>query len=153
MSSALTPFEIQSAGLGDLAALAALERTCFSEDAWPLLDLVAALTFPGMIRLKAVADGRMVGFVGGDPHPGEGFGWITTIGVQPEFRGRGIGAALLAACENAMAVPRVRLCVRRDNQSAIMLYEREGYQRTGVWQKYYNGGEDALVYEKNRLTF
>jgi len=148
VESAFTDFQILPAGLGDLTGLVALERTCFSKDAWPLLDLMAALTLPGMIRLKAVIAGRMVGFVGGDPHPDEGFGWITTIGVDPEHRGVGIGAALLAACEAAMQVPQVRLCVRRDNQVAISLYEQKGYQCTGVWQHYYNDGEDALVYEK-----
>ena len=32
------------------------ERACFGKDAWPLLDLIAVLTFVDVVRLKAVED-------------------------------------------------------------------------------------------------
>ena len=64
--------EIQTASLRDLGALRRLENICFEKDAWPLLDLIAVLTWPEVIRLKAVDDGRMVGFVAGDPRPSQG---------------------------------------------------------------------------------
>ena len=57
--------EIQTASLLDLGALRRLERACFEKDAWPLLDLVAVLTWPEVVRLKAVDSGEMIGFVAG----------------------------------------------------------------------------------------
>lgn len=140
--------EILPASILDLGALQKLERECFEDDRWPLLDLMAVLTFPDVIRLKAVVDGRMVGFVAGDPRQSRGFSWIATIGVLPEFRRRGIARDLLRACEHKLLTPRIRLCVRPENQAAIRLYEQEGYRQIDIWRKYYKDGSDALVMEK-----
>ncbi|HUH99180.1 MAG TPA: GNAT family N-acetyltransferase [Anaerolineales bacterium] len=143
--------EITTASFLDLGALNRLEHACFEKDAWPFLDLIAVLTFPDVIRLKALDEnGKMIGFVAGDPHPSEGFSWIATIGVLPEFRRRGIGRDLLHACEHQLQTPRVRLSVRASNEGAIRLYEQEGYRRVDVWESYYNDGEAAIVMEKAR---
>jgi ribosomal-protein-alanine N-acetyltransferase len=140
--------EIQPATFLDIGALQRLERACFTQDAWPFLDLMAVLTFPDVIRLKAVVDGEMVGFVAGDPRKSLQFSWIATIGVLPEYQRQGIGRALLRACEERLSTPYVRLCVRTDNGGAIRLYEQEGYQRVEMWQRYYKDRGDALVMEK-----
>ncbi|MDP1546555.1 MAG: GNAT family N-acetyltransferase [Anaerolineales bacterium] len=140
--------EIVKASLRDLNALRKLEQISFNKDAWPLFDLIAVLTFPEVIRLKAVEDGQMVGFVAGDPRPRDGWGWIATIAVDPRCQRRGIGRALLQGCEANLGVPRVRLTVRMSNQAAVAMYEKEGYGLIDVWQTYYNDGEDAMVMEK-----
>jgi ribosomal protein S18 acetylase RimI-like enzyme len=141
--------EIVTASILDLNALRKLETESFQKDAWPLLDLIAVLTFPEVIRLKAVEDGQMVGFIAGDLRPSDGWGWIATIAVDPRYRRKGIGRALLHACEAKFNVPRSRLTVRLSNQSAISLYEKEGYATTDIWNGYYNDGEDGMVMEKN----
>lgn len=141
--------EIVKASLRDLNALRKLETVSFEKDAWPLLDLFAVLTFPEVIRFKAVEDGQMVGFVAGDPRPRDGWGWIATIAVDPRFQRRGIGRALLEECERQLGVARSRLTVRASNRGAISMYEQAGYLPIDVWQAYYNDGEDALVMEKN----
>ncbi len=140
--------EIQPASIRDLGALRRLENACFGKDAWPIFDLVAVLTWSDIIRLKAVEDGEMVGFVAGDPRPSQGAGWIATIGVDPNYQHRGIGRALLRACEARMKFPRSKLTVRMSNDRAIDLYEKEGYRVVEIWKKYYNDGEDGLVMEK-----
>lgn len=141
-------FEIQQANWRDLKDLQQLEKICFEGDAWPLLDLMAALTFPGMVRLKAVSGEKMVGFISGDLRHRQRVGWITTIGVLPEYRRLGIASALLMACEQAMGMPSIKLCVRRSNFAAQNLYLRHGYHKVDVWKKYYSDAEDALVYRK-----
>ncbi len=141
--------EITKANLLDLNALHRLEKVCFDKDAWPMFDLIAVLTCPDVIRLKAIVAGQMAGFVGGDPRPREGWGWIATIGVDPRFQRRGIGRALLHACEARLGVPRARLTVRISNIAAISLYEKEGYATTEIWSRYYSDGEDGMVMEKN----
>ena len=142
--------QITNASILDLNALGRLEHACFGKDAWPLFDLIAVLTFADVVRLKAVDAGQMIGFVAGDPKPGEGFSWIATIGVLPEYRRRGIGRELLRACEARLRTPRVRLSVRASNAGAIRLYELEGYQQVEVGQRYYNDGEAAIVMDKLR---
>lgn len=117
-------------------------------DSWPLFDIIAALSFPNMVRLKAVQGPHMVGFVLGDYRSDEDTGWIASLAVHPDYRNRGIGTKLLAQCERELKVPRVRLSVRISNDSAIHLYKHHGYRVVGNWPKYYKGDEDALVMEK-----
>ncbi len=143
-------FEITHASWQDLNELRKLEATCFGEDSWPIWDLIAVLTLPKIVRLKALVEGKMAGFVAGDPHPREGIGWVATLGVLPEYRRKGIAAALLEQCEQDLQLPRIRLSVRRTNEPALALYRRFGYQMIEVWRNYYHSGEDALVLEKRR---
>ena len=143
--------EILTASLLDLNALRKLESACFNKDSWPFLDLIAVLSFPEVIRLKAVDDNQMIGFVAGDPRPSDGFAWVATIGVHPLYQRRGIGRSLLRACESHLNVPRIKLTVRMSNVGAIALYEQEGYRTTDIWKSYYNDGEDGVVMEKIKV--
>ncbi len=142
--------EILPANLLDLNSLRRVEQACFPKDAWPLLDLVAVLTFIDVVRLKAVEDGQMVGFVAGDARPRENLAWIATLGVLPAYQRRGIGRALLRACESHLKDERIRLCVRSSNVSAIQMYLQEDYHPVDTWLRYYDDGESALVMEKIR---
>lgn len=134
----------------DLNELRKLEDICFGEDSWPLWDLIAVLTLPKIVRLKAQVGGKMVGFIAGDPHPREQLGWIATLGVLPAYRRMRIAESLLVECEEALALPRIRLSVRRSNEPALALYRKAGYQMIETWRGYYHSGEDALVLEKRR---
>ena len=142
--------EILPASLLDLGSLRRLEQACFLTDAWPLLDLIAVLTWPEIVRLKAVEDGQMIGFIAADPRPSEHLSWIATLGVLPLHQRRGIGLALLRECEKRLTQPLIRLCVRASNESAIHLYQEAGYLSTDTWREYYNDKENALVMEKIR---
>ena len=140
--------EIQPASIRDLGALRRLERACLDKDAWPLLDLMALLTWPDFIRLKAVDNGEMIGFIAGDSRPSQGVAWIATIVVDPVYQRRGIGLGLLDACEERVKFPRIKLTVRISNDGAISLYKKAGYRTVDIWKKYYSDGEDGLVMEK-----
>lgn len=143
-------FELQPARMSDLNALHRLEHECFDRDAWPLLDLVGVLTIPGVVRIKAVIEDEMVGFIAGEIDRTRQLGWITTVGVRPQYRGQGIGSALLEACEESLDMPCVRLCVRCGNEAALKMYARSGYRQVDRWHAYYQDGEDAFVLEKCR---
>jgi len=132
----------------DLNSLRQVERVCFPKDAWPIWDLIGVLTLPNVVRLKAMIDDQMVGFIAGDIRPSQQMAWIATIGVLPEYRGRGIGTALLEACEQELQVEAIRLNVRVSNHPAIRLYKSLRYQQVGRWPHYYSDGEDALIMEK-----
>jgi len=132
----------------DLNTLRQVERVCFPKDAWPIWDLIGVLTLPNVVRLKAVVDDKMVGFIAADIRLSQGMAWIATIGVLPEYRGRGIGSALLEACEQQLQVDSIRLNVRVSNHPAIRLYKGFAYQQVGRWPHYYSDGEDALIMEK-----
>lgn len=142
-------WSIQAADWRDYTQLKQLEKSCFdSMDVWPFWDLFGILTLPGMVRLKAVAEGRMIGFLGGERRTAQNIGWVTTLAVLPDCRRQGIAMALLADGEAALAMPVVRLSVRASNHAAISLYKFAGYAQVDRWARYYAGGEDALVFEK-----
>lgn len=57
-------------------------------------------------------------------------GWIMDIGVNPEWRGKGVGQLLLKAAEKycrAQKVPYLGLAVSSHNVRALKLYEKCGY--------------------------
>jgi len=144
------PIDILTATLRDLGPLRRIEQACFLKDAWSLLDLLAVLTWPEVVRLKAVEGGQMIGFIAGDPRPAENLAWIATVGVLPEYQRRGIGREMLRECEKRLTQARIRLCVRVSNEPAIRLYQQEGYLAMDTWREYYNDKENALVMEKVR---
>ena len=80
---------------------------------------------------------------------------LYSIATAPAARGRGLGATLLAAAEDAARARNcraLRLEVRVDNTAAIALYERAGYRRIGRYREYYEDGEDAWRYEKALMS-
>jgi ribosomal-protein-alanine N-acetyltransferase len=125
-----------------------LEKICFQRDAWPWIDILAALTFPETVRLKAVIGEEVVGFVFGDRRRRLKVGWIASIGVHPDMRRKGIGYLLLEACEKELGTPRVRLALRPSNLGAKQLYLKAGYIEVDQWDRYYANGEDAIIMEK-----
>ncbi len=148
LPSSPLPFTIEIATWRDLNGLRYLEQICFPRDSWPLLDLIGVLTYPNIVRLKAVINNRLVGFIAGDRRDHQKVGWIATIGVLPEFRHQGIATALLQECENRLATTSTRLNVRRSNLEAITLYKNIGYRQISSIPNYYQDGEDALIFEK-----
>lgn len=76
---------------------------------------------------------------------------LTTIGVAPEHRRRGIAARLLTHVENALiarSIPSIMLEVRVGNTDAQALYERLGYVRTQQIEQYYNNDEACFIMVK-----
>lgn len=75
---------------------------------------------------------------------------LYSLATQPEARGQGIGANLLAAAADEARrrdCRALRLEVRIDNAAAIGLYERCGFVRIGRYASYYQDGADAWRYE------
>lgn len=148
MDHSIQSFQLLPAALRDLQAMREMERVCFPQDAWPLIEQIGFLTLPSIVRIKAVYQAKMIGIVGGDIRRSQGLGWISTLSVLPGYRRIGAANALLDACEREMGMPLVKLCVRKANLAAQALYLKRGYSLSETWVKYYPGGEDALVLEK-----
>jgi len=77
---------------------------------------------------------------------------ITNIAVHPDWRGQGVGEALLNALVAIAAgsgAQRLTLEVRPSNLPALRLYRKFRFLPVGLRKKYYSDtGEDALVMEK-----
>lgn len=128
-----------------LPEIMAMEEALFGQEAWT----------EGMLRSEladadsrhyviAVADGRIVGYAGLVAYDDEAH--VLTVGVLPDWQRRGVGAALLADLLAAAGSRRVLLEVRADNDTALRLYARNGFQPIGRRRGYYQpSGADAVV--------
>ena len=82
----------------------------------------------------------------------DGTGHITTIGVAPEHRRRGLANKLLVHAEDALQkrdISVVMLEVRVSNRAAQNLYKRFGYATVQRLNHYYNNGEDGFLMVKS----
>ena len=77
----------------------------------------------------ATIEQRVVGTVMGgyDGHRG----WIYSLAIAPEFRRRGVGAALVRHVEQAMSelgCPKINLQILASNADVVAFYRKLGYQ-------------------------
>jgi len=79
-------------------------------------------------------------------------GYIQTVCAAPEYRGKGVGTALVAFAEERILREHrnVFICVSDFNPAARRLYERLGYQRVGELTDYLVAGHSELLLRKTR---
>lgn len=97
------------------------------------------------------ASGEMVGFVFVLVNQ-DGSAHLTTIGIAPEHRRRGLASRLLAHLEGALrtrGIQTIVLEVRVSNTSAQDLYREAGYNVVQRLARYYNNGEDCFLMMKS----
>ena len=112
----------------------------------------------GVYSLVADVEEEVVGQIGlhVDPNPRRkhvaGFG----MAVKDSFQGRGVGGELLSAAidlaENWLNIQRLELTVYTDNEPAIALYKKHGFQTEGESSKFaFRNGEFVSVYHMARV--
>ncbi len=142
---------VRDAEIGDLDAIAKLERNSFPQDQVSRRAFAYALKSPERPVIAVTIGGEIAGYVLIALSKGGRSARIFSIAVDPRFARRGVGAALLAATEKyALRHERqaVTLEVRYDNAPAIALYEKCGYRPFGEHEDYYTDGATALRYKK-----
>lgn len=142
---------IREATLDDLDALAGLERDSFSGDLLSRRQFRYLLTRGNALTLVETERGRLRGYLLLVFRSNATVARIYTVAVAAADRRRGVGAALLAAAEQAArrrGCDRVRAEVRSDNRASLTLFERRGYRRFGCYRGYYADGQDAARVEK-----
>jgi ribosomal protein S18 acetylase RimI-like enzyme len=77
-------------------------------------------------------------------------GYIQSVAVRPERRGRGLGTALIEFAERRIlrATPNVFICVSSFNPGARRLYERLGYTVVGELTDYIVRGHSEILLRK-----
>jgi len=144
-------FHIAAATPADLDALLALEQTAFDTDHLSRRQYRHHLGNPHAAVLVARGAAGVLGKAVLFFNERHDIARLYSIAVGEAARGRGLGAALLAAAEreaHRRGRHRMRLEVAQKNSSAIRLYERHGFRRIGERQSYYENGEHAWRYEK-----
>jgi [ribosomal protein S18]-alanine N-acetyltransferase len=131
-----------------LAEIAELELDVFDVDPWtPEMFWSELAAGAGRYYVVALADGQIVGYAGLAVADDEAY--VQTVGVRPDWRGRGLGARLMVDLLREARRRGARSCgleVRTDNSDARALYARLGFADIGVRRGYYQpSGSDAYV--------
>lgn len=137
--------------ISDLPKVLEIEQDLFPSDAWTeqlFLSELAEVPGSRAVSVIEIAE-QIIGyaslrFVGRE-------GDVNTIAIAREFQGKGFGKLLLDwMLETAKlnGVKELFLDVRADNQAAIGLYQKEGFDQIDIRRKYYDHKIDALVMRK-----
>ena len=146
---------VRAAGVADLDAVVALERSVAEAPHWGAAEYAAIVASgdEGVRRCLFVAevDGRVIGFavgkaVGSGP---EGLGELESVAVNVAVRRLGVGrtlcGAVVAWCREVGSAV-VELEVRAASSGAIALYEGLGFGVVGRRPGYYRDpADDALL--------
>ncbi|MDJ0318754.1 GNAT family N-acetyltransferase [Arthrobacter antibioticus] len=140
----------------DVDFITALDKTLFGVDSWPRSMFVGELRQPETRRyiIAEVPSGvehqgrnaQIAGYAGLMCVPP--IGDIQTIGVLPEFEGRGIARAMLDELVDEArrrGAADVMLEVSSTNPRAQRLYLRYGFEHIHTRRRYYRDGSDGLI--------
>lgn len=130
-------------------------RLLASSEPWIKLGLTLAQCRqnchdPEFMLYVAYIDQQPTGIMLLDPRGLAGSPYVKSIAVFPEYRGKGIGTALLTFAEDHFR-DKARflfLCVSSFNRNARRFYERLGYQVAGELNNYLIEGESEILMGK-----
>ena len=143
---------VRELAYADLPRVIAIERRAFPTP-WSLAMFVLELSKSSGICLAAVNGRRLVGYLICSRY--DTVWHVMNVAVDVDHQHKGIASALLAELFARVSDPEARytLEVRRSNDVAIHLYEREGFRAAGLRRRYYqDNGEDALVMWRTPAT-
>lgn len=138
----------------DLDDLVAMEQELFGPGAWSRQSLAEEIAGPGRWYVGAESEGALVGYAGlwfdGDDAQ------VMTVGTRPQAQGRGVGRLLLDALidrARELHAGAMFLEVRVDNDPALALYRRAGFEQIGLRKRYYQPENvDAWTMRKDLRT-
>ena len=122
----------------DVEDAAALEPLLFGGDAWSAETFWSELAAPGRWYALAVRGPALLGYAGLAVNGADAD--VQTVAVHPDAQGRGTGGVLVRALVDQAVregATSLLLEVRADNDPAIALYRRHGFERIAVRRRYY----------------
>jgi [ribosomal protein S18]-alanine N-acetyltransferase len=143
-----TPLWLRAVAEEDLAELHRLDRDVFHKHAYPYFVL---RQFYDLYQdeLFVLDDGSgFRGYVLAGTKPDRSRSWILGLGIDPRWRGQGLGRRLMREVLGrlrARGVREVRLGVEPANTTAIELYSSLGFVRVDHRTDYFGAGADRLL--------
>ena len=137
---------VERISLADLNGVMEIENACFGVDAFSRRQMLYLMTYAKGAFLVARHDGLLAGYIALITSQRHNTGRVYSVAVSPQYRGAGIGSALLDKAikfARIMELKAIFLEVRMDNDSAISLYEKKGFVKRSVKLNYYEDGADA----------
>ncbi|MDH5218430.1 MAG: GNAT family N-acetyltransferase/peptidase C39 family protein [Gammaproteobacteria bacterium] len=143
---------IRRASTADIDNLVELENVSFDSDRLSRRSFRYLLTKGNSVTLVDEHNGEIRAYAMLLFNTGTSLARLYSFAVSPEWRGKGVGLALLGAMEQE-AVEHdciaLRLEIRKDNLAGIALYTKFGFREFGEHLDYYEDHMDALRMEKS----
>lgn len=146
----MTAITIRTATAGDIAAIAALERTYYGDHGYP-----SALFYQALQQwpqgLWVAAEQQPIGYLLVAPGEPKQPHWLMSMLVAHAARGRGVGHNLLQHYLDAeLSVKQLRLTVAADNHAAQRLYQQCGFEKIDEIADFFGPGEHRWLYQWQR---
>lgn len=143
--------EIRLMEESDAKTLFELGREC-ELGSWSLLSYINEYNNPLATYIVLLADGVIVGYAGIWCVVDEA--QVMNIGVRTDCRNKGFGGKLMQSIlqkAHELGCLSMTLEVREDNDSAIKLYEKMGFEAVGMRENYYPNHINALFMRRYHL--
>ncbi|WP_163516868.1 GNAT family N-acetyltransferase [Gelidibacter japonicus] len=146
---------IRRATLEDLESVHQIETLSFNDGSYPAFVLRQLFDISAEYFLVAEEEGKVIGYVLGNINKNTNQGWVLSLGVHPEARGKKLGKLLtkklVDLLENDLSTE-ICLTVHPDNASAKKIYEDLGFKSVKTFDNYYNDLETRLLMKKQLIT-
>jgi ribosomal-protein-alanine N-acetyltransferase len=135
----------------DVDRCAELDALAFAgDDPWSATVFAREMASENSYFVGARNGGTLIGYagiacLGATGFTGASFYEVRNIAVDPAHHGHGIGRRLLDELLQFAAGGAVYLEVRYDNEAAIALYRRVGFQKVGLRRGYSKGADAATM--------
>ena len=140
--------ECKQASVVDLDQVLKIDNSLFELDKYSMQTFKESIENNTQKLLVASVDGKVVGYILFSYIMDEAE--LLKIGVSTQFQRMGVGKILhesMLKFLKEQSVKNIFLEVRIDNNIAIKFYEKNGYEKVTVREKYYQG-IDAVIYRK-----
>ncbi|WOD44562.1 N-acetyltransferase [Hwangdonia lutea] len=136
------------AKLEDLNSIVAIEQQIFNTDSYPAFVIRQLFDISGDYFIVAKEDDKILGYALGGINTNKKQGWILSLGVDKNARGKGLGKQLTARLVEVLKAENTKeiaLTVYPDNPSAIKIYKDLGFEGDEILDNYFLDNEDRIV--------
>ena len=143
--------QLRDALKSDIQLLLDIENAVFQSEAWSKDVFESEFALLGSSRIYKVieSDKDIAGYFGLAII--DGVADITTIAVSPEHQHQGLGTLMMNEIMEIAKhhnVRKIMLEVKPDNEVAISLYQKYGFEVIGLRRNYYGPSKDALTMQR-----
>ena len=139
---------VRNATIDDVSKIESIEKELFADEGYSNAVIESNLSLDNYTTKVIEDNGKVVGYVTVSRVVDEAE--LLKIAVSKTYQKSGLGSKLILAIESELKdnnIVSIFLEVKANNVSAIAFYERHGYERISVREKYYKD-TDAYIYRK-----
>lgn len=139
---------IEKAQLQDLDSILKIEQAVFKTDSYPPFVLRQLFDISGDYFVVAKENNTVLGYVLGGLNTKTKQGWVLSLGVGRNARGKGLGKLLMEKLIETLKeanTNKIALTVYPDNKPAIKIYKNLGFKGDKILDNYFLDNEKRIV--------